>query len=151
MEVIWKAGSHCGCSNWLDDANTLISLAVLFGLFSLLIVLRQNIVIVYIFMSLYRSPVLNCLYFCTQESSFEKVSSWLPYLAHINPAVQILVCQTCRQEDGNIVLNSIPLFHLPCLVWKLSFIGLDRVFSYAAFFSFCLTLRKGRIWLENWC
>ncbi|XP_076444020.1 alpha- and gamma-adaptin-binding protein p34-like [Babylonia areolata] len=39
-------------------------------------------------------------YFNSQEeSSFQKVSSWLPYLAHINPAVQILVCQTSRQED----------------------------------------------------
>ncbi|KAL8616662.1 hypothetical protein ACOMHN_031644 [Nucella lapillus] len=40
------------------------------------------------------------IYFDSQEeSSFQKVSSWLPYLAHINPAVQILVCQTSREDD----------------------------------------------------
>ncbi|KAK7115956.1 alpha- and gamma-adaptin-binding protein p34-like [Littorina saxatilis] len=34
-----------------------------------------------------------------KESSFEKVSSWLPYLAHMNAEILILVCQTSRQDD----------------------------------------------------
>lgn len=33
------------------------------------------------------------------ESSFKKVSSWLPYLEHMNPQVQILVCKTCQDHD----------------------------------------------------
>jgi len=37
-----------------------------------------------------------------QKSNLDQVSLWLPYLQELQPAVQILVCEECTDEDGRV-------------------------------------------------
>jgi len=37
-----------------------------------------------------------------QKLNLDQVSLWLPYLHELQPAVQILVCEECTDDDGSV-------------------------------------------------
>jgi len=39
-----------------------------------------------------------------QKSNLDQVSMWLPYLKELKPVVQILVCESCSDDDGKLLL-----------------------------------------------